>query len=145
MRDVPRERNQVITFTVYGIAQPQGSTRAFMPKGAKFPIITSDNKKLKPWRQEIAGTALQAMQSGGLARYVGPVRLEARFIFSRPKSAKKDAKHKMTRPDVDKLARGLMDALTGIAYVDDSQVTVVWVCKLYGEDNRTEVTIESVA
>lgn len=35
------------------------------------------------------------------------------------------------RPDIDKLTRSLLDALTGIVYVDDSQVCMLAVNKVY--------------
>jgi len=37
---------KVLTFQVYGEAQPQGSAKAFIPKGWKRPILTSDNAQL---------------------------------------------------------------------------------------------------
>jgi len=36
---------KVLTFFVPGIPAPQGSMRAFMPKGARFPVVTADNPK----------------------------------------------------------------------------------------------------
>ncbi len=38
-----------VKFTVYGRPVPQGSTRSFIPKGWTRAVITTDNKKLKPW------------------------------------------------------------------------------------------------
>src|SRR6185369_17739711 len=43
----------VIQFVVLGIAQPKGSARAFMPKGARFPVVTSDNRNLKAWERSV--------------------------------------------------------------------------------------------
>ena len=132
-----------LSFFAYGIPQPQGSTRAFMRPGMRYPVITSDNKKNKPWRQEVAGTAEVAMSRAGLTmleRSV-PVRLEAAFIFQKPKSARKATVHKTTKPDIDKLARSLMDSLTGIVFEDDSQVTQCDVNKHFGSPARVQVTI----
>jgi Holliday junction resolvase RusA-like endonuclease len=43
-------------------------------------------------------------------------------------------------PDIDKLLRAVMDALTGIAYADDSQVIEVMVSKVYGDTTFIEVS-----
>ena len=54
-----------LTFTVAGIAKPQGSAKAFMPKGWTRPIITSDNKNLKAWRDLVASAASDAIVAAG--------------------------------------------------------------------------------
>ena len=37
------------------------------------------------------------------------------------------------KPDVDKLARAGLDAMTGVVFSDDAQVTEALVGKVYGE------------
>ena len=129
-------------FTVHGIAIPQGSTRAFIPKGWSRPVITAANVKTKPWRQEIAGCAIHAMSENGLT-IIGrgqAVSVAAWFRFPRPKSVSKKILYKTTKPDLDKLARSLLDALTGIVFEDDSQVMEMHVSKHFG-DPETKVRI----
>jgi crossover junction endodeoxyribonuclease RusA len=129
-----------VKFTVYGTPIPQGSTRAFLPKGWKRPIVTADNKKTKPWRQEIAGVAVAA----GVAPWISgtPVRVAIDFFFNRPPSLKKAIVDKVSKPDVDKLARSVLDALTGVAYDDDSQVIDLHVTKNFGSPARAEISVE---
>lgn len=136
-------RHEMLVFTVYGTPQPQGSMKAFMRPGLRFPVVTSDNKQTKPWRQELAGTAKAAMEEMGILTLVRPaaVRVEAAFYFSKPKSTPKSVHHKITKPDLDKLARALLDGLTGIAFEDDSQVTQCWVNKFFGSPARAEIRI----
>ena len=131
-----------LTFTVYGVPQPQGSARAFMPKGFQRPVITGDNEKNKPWRQEIAGTALAAMAEEKLILIARPaaVYFAVAFYFDRPKSTKRDAL-KTTKPDLDKLVRSCLDSLTGIVMDDDSQVTRVIASKAYGSPARAEIAV----
>lgn len=131
----------MINFTVFGTPVPQGSMRAFMPKGAKHPVVTSDNPKLKSWRQEIGKVAMLAAHAHDcpIPREVG-VAIIAVFYFARPKSAKKDAV-KVTRPDSDKLLRGVLDSLTGIFYHDDAQVTDARTVKRFGLPERTEIAV----
>jgi crossover junction endodeoxyribonuclease RusA len=134
----------MLNFTVFGTPQPQGSTRAFIPKGWNRPVLTSDNSKLKPWRQQVSGTAKSEMESRGLNLCIGAVRLKAEFFFERPKSLKKAIMQKVTRPDVDKLLRALGDSLTGIVFKDDSQICECMVLKKFGTPSRVEVTVESM-
>src|SRR5678815_3649800 len=103
-----------LTFTVFGTPAPQGSMKAFIPKGARFPVVTADNAKTKPWRQQVAGTALAEIARQGLEiKRDGPVFLQANFFFERPKSIGKFVTFKTTKPDVDKLVRSICDSLTG--------------------------------
>lgn len=126
----------MIKFTVHGKPAPQGSMRAFHRPGMKHAVITSDNKKLKPWRQEISGMA----QNQGAVASLGPMVVTLDFYFSRPKSAKK--RNGMTvKPDVDKLARAVLDALTGIIFHDDSQVVHLTARKHYELPERVEIQV----
>ena len=130
-----------LSLTVYGTPIPQGSTKAFMRKGARFPVVTADNKKTKPWRQEIASTA--EAQLAGQPPTPDAVEVAATFSFAKPKSAPKRVTQKTTKPDADKLLRALLDALTGIAFHDDSQVVDVRGKKLFGLPERVEFTVRT--
>ena len=52
----------------------------------------------------------------------GPVVVSAQFRFTIPKSVRKGTYYVSTGKDVDKLARALLDALTGVAFANDSRV-----------------------
>ena len=139
----PQEREcNGIQFTVLGVAQPQGSTRAFIPKGWNRAIITSDNPKNKSWRQETSNEAMIAMQ--GKPMMEGPVELIADFYFDKPKSTKKSVVHKITKPDVSKLARSCEDAMTGIVYKDDSQIVSETVRKHFGLPARAVIQVRQL-
>jgi len=117
--------------------------RAFLPKGWRRPIITSANKNLKPWRQAVAQGAQIAMSGRPAFLRKTGIRVEADFFFQRPASTKK-AMLKVTKPDVDKLARGLMDGMTSIVFEDDSQVVECVLTKRFGSPARTEVRVRVV-
>lgn len=77
-----------------------------------------------------------------------PVELSIVFYMAIPSSTSKkraeslkNAPH-VKRPDVDNLAKLVLDALNGIAWKDDSQVFKMTVEKRYSDNPRTEVTIE---
>jgi Holliday junction resolvase RusA-like endonuclease len=129
-----------ISFVVYGHAAPQGSSRAFVPKGWKRPIVTSTNPELKPWRQQVSGVAVNLGETA-FDQHV-PVRISLDFYFSRPKSVSVKKRPGMTSaPDGDKLARGCADALKGILLHDDAQIVNWKIRKFYGDPERVEVTI----
>ena len=132
----------LLTFEVHGEPIPQGSTRAFIPKGWKRPIITADNKRTKPWKQEVAGAALVAMEKDLLscAGKNVPFGLLLTFKFQKPKSVKKSVTRKTTKPDLDKLIRSILDALTGIVFEDDSQVVTVQARKTFDEPPGVKIT-----
>lgn len=136
----------MISFTVYGRPVPQGSMRAFLPKGSNRPIVTSDNKKLKPWRQQVSETAMYEMRKAGISVCQSGVALcvIATFYFAKPKSVKKCVTQKTTKPDVDKLLRGVLDALTGVVFWDDSQVVIASSTKLFGVNERLEVEVRII-
>ena len=159
--EVERRGAGVIAFTVPGIAVPQGSMRAFMRTGARFPVVTSDNRNLTPWRQCVALAAYAAMAEAQrtssdrkvqLERMFGerprlidlPVVLRVAFFLPRPKSLPKHVEHAIKKPDCDKLVRGICDALTGIVWRDDSQVVQIDARKAYGDPPRAEIEVEEL-
>jgi len=137
--------NKTIKFTVYGIAQPKGSTKAFTyydrNQGKYRAATTSDNTKTKPWQELIASAAQEHRPEWGI--HDGAVILSAKFYFFRPKSASATKRpYHTVKPDLDKLTRSLGDALKGIIYTDDSRVIRQNVTKDYGDPPRVEIEVE---
>lgn len=138
------------SFTVYGKAEPKGSVRAILPRGKSWPILISDNKEtLKPWAQQVARTAQDAYAKANMGditlieRHVA-VRVDMIFYLAKPASAKKTELWPVKRPDRDKLARAIQDALKGAVYEDDAQVVGGEVWKFYGNPPRLEATVETL-
>lgn len=132
-----------VAFTVYGIARPKGSTKAFMRPGMKFPIVTSDNKSVKGWEESVRA-AIQQHCAG--AFFEGPVIVRIDFDLPRPKSMPKRVQHHTKKPDLDKLARGSLDAMKGVIWPDDSQVVELHVKKRYGGlQPQASIEVESVS
>lgn len=50
----------------------------------------------------------------------------------------------MKAPDVDNIAKICLDALNGIAYPDDCQITCLHVEKYYSEEPRVEISLQRV-
>ncbi len=62
-----------------------------------------------------------------------------------PKSYSKKKKKKLMnqgyphKPDVDNIAKAILDSLNGIAYKDDAQVTCATIFKKYAEEDFVSV------
>jgi len=103
---------------------------------------TESRKRMAQWRDDIRHEAETAMAEWPPSH--GPIRLWAEFALKPPASMPKRLhgwKPHTSKPDIDKLLRALCDALTGIAWVDDSQVCVCAVNKGYAWDGRTGVVV----
>lgn len=131
-----------VSFYVRGTPMPKGSfTR--MPHGGMIPAGTVESRKrMDQWRQDIRSEARKAM--GNESPYVLPVRLWVEFAIQPPKSIRKRDHGWIPhtkKPDIDKLFRMLSDALTGIVWVDDSQVCYSAVNKVYAWDDQPGATV----
>ena len=120
--------DSVISFQVHGLPIPQGSTRAWVVNGK--PIITSSAKGLATWRRLVADVAQDYAPK---EPWEGPVGIELHFGLPKPKSAPKRRRvWPDKRPDLDKLTRAVLDALTYVVFADDSQVIDIQASKDYG-------------
>ena len=135
-------RGEHITFTVLGRPETQGSVKAFMIAGK--PRLTSDNKKMKPWRQQVGWSALEARGGAEMAMRGVPIVLGVTFYLARPKSLPKRELWPTRKPDTDKLVRAILDSLTGVLYEDDSAVVEICARKVYGLPERAEITVEAL-
>lgn len=85
--------------------------------------------------------------------YEGYVEAEIKAIFDIPKSYSKKKKLELLdgncnydhTPDVDNVAKIVLDSLNGIAYKDDSQVTILKVIKEYGEQAKIIVKLKEIS
>lgn len=138
---------------VPGVPIPQGSLRAFTRNGKAW--ASSDNPRTRPWKAAVTAEAArvveeQALETPAFGR--GPVAVDVTFLLPRPKG------HYGTRgllpsaptvptvtPDLDKLVRAVLDALTGIVWRDDAQVASLIAGKRYVEDHQPLATTIRVA
>jgi crossover junction endodeoxyribonuclease RusA len=112
-----------IKFFVPGIPAPQGSKRALGP-GRMIEM----SKNVGPWRERIALAAHNAMK--GQPLFPGPAAIFIEVVLPRPKSTPKSyTPAAIKRPDIDKLARACLDAITGVIIADDAQITELHATK----------------
>ena len=122
------------SFTVFGTdPAPQGSKKYVGSRksaaGNLIPMIVESSPKLPAWRKAVSNAVVDAMvASGDLSKFDGAVKVEAVFYLTRPKTVTRAYPSKP--PDVDKLARGLLDGMLP-CWVDDSLVVRLEVSKVY--------------
>jgi len=140
----PTTSSAAIEFTIPGAAAPQGSKRAIRLRTGRTVLVES-SARVKPFRAVAALAATEAWRGPPYRECVG---LEVTFRFVRPKSHYKAAGSLRVgvplapgKPDIDKLLRALLDALTGVIYVDDLQVACIWATKEYGARAETVVSV----
>ena len=84
-------------------------------------------KKTKDFEQTIKKMASQQYRNGPLKDAVSVTIV---FIIKKPKSVKRD--YPTVKSDLDNYCKAALDALNGIAYVDDSQIIELNASKKYG-------------
>jgi Holliday junction resolvase RusA-like endonuclease len=125
-----------ISFHVEGTAATKGSWKAMRAKSGRL-LLRPDNEREKPWAEAVAWSARSAM--AGAAPTAWSVRVSIMVSIARPKTTKLAA----PRMDVDKLARSILDAMTGIVYIDDVQVISLTVSKRWGFRSATFIGIDT--
>ncbi len=143
----------MISIEVLGEPAPKGSMRAMLMRGKPIlvPGGTSTNqKKLRAWANAIKARVGEQLGERSEPLYVEqPLRVSLLFKLPRPANhfgAKGLLPHAPAHPmackdDVDKLARAVLDALTGVLYDDDGRIAVLQVEKQWGEPARQGVVI----
>ena len=125
-------------FFAAGEPKPKGSMSSFYNKALGRSVIVG-KPTVKRWQQAIAIAAKQAWDGPML---VGAVHIRLVFYLPRGKTVTRAWPCVKFTGDIDKHERTVLDALTGIAYEDDSQVCEVTKRKVYADDNEPGVLIE---
>lgn len=150
--------------TIHGEPIPKGSMKAMrgVPFGPAcsvcreqkrgFPRVFSDNSALKGWEKTVRVSAMVKKAKP----IEGPIEIRLSFFLPRPKAhfgtgrnagkVKPSApKNHTSKPDVDKLARAVLDGLTGTAWGDDAQVETITATKQYAEQDKERAEVEIIA
>ncbi|HEX7098929.1 MAG TPA: RusA family crossover junction endodeoxyribonuclease [Acidimicrobiia bacterium] len=122
-----------VTFFVHGTPKPQGSKRAFVNKATGRAQVVESSKGVGDWRADVRAAAMA--EWGEKPPTVRPVAVVVHFYLRRPKRHPKTKQtYPTARPDVDKLLRAVLDALTGIVFKDDAQVITLTGTKEWDQD-----------
>lgn len=140
VRELPGVKSVKIVLGVFyepiivtGYARPKGSWTAVQTKsGVKFRHAS---KHTATWIQHLE-REVRRLWLGPIIE--GPVSLRLLFYLRKFKTSARTHPIGSRDGDVDKLARGVLDALTGVAYGDDSQVTQLVAVKRYAATEDDE-------
>ena len=134
----------MLTISIPLAAKPQGSKKAYVIRGKA--VLVEASKDLKVLRAEFSRQITAQAYADKWVRIdrPNPAFVSITFTFVRPGSVKRE--HMTVVPDVDKLSRFILDAITQADNIweDDSQVVALHVFKTYGEEAKTEITIANV-
>jgi Holliday junction resolvase RusA-like endonuclease len=136
----------IVDCWIGGYPRPKGSKRAW-PIRRNGQVVgigleDSSGEKGKAWCA-VVRAKVEAQRGPNAALIEGPVTLAMTFMAIRPQAhfgRRRNEKylrpnmpvHPIGKPDVLKLARAVEDALTGVVWHDDSQVTTELLQKRYG-------------
>jgi Holliday junction resolvase RusA-like endonuclease len=120
---------------VTGTPRPQGSKKAFVIKGRAVLVDASEGNY--EWRRVVTN---ELANDPDLVRYKGAVNVSLAFFMEKAKSNKTNL---MTqKPDIDKLARSVLDAMTNAELIeDDSKVIYLSVTKSWADKQNPGVLI----
>ena len=126
------------TVTIPGVPRPMGSKQAFV-RGGRAIVVDTNRDTLATWKRDCVAWCAKAKEG----TLTGAVLVNLEFRLPRPKhhygtgrnatQLRAAAPQFPTRtPDIDKLARVLLDALTHAGVIgDDAQVVHLDVWKYY--------------
>lgn len=140
-------------FEVVGEPVPQGSWVPFISKTTGRAMAKPSNEKaLNAWRKLVADTAAACRPPWLREPYDGPVYVKLIYVRKRNDSdyladgvtlRKGAPRFPATAPDIDKLTRACLDALTGVAFTNDARVVTCLATKRYAEvGERAHVDID---
>jgi crossover junction endodeoxyribonuclease RusA len=114
-----------LKFVVDGQPRSQGSmTAVYNRKLGVARVRHVAAPALSLWRAQCR----EAARAANAVMWTGPIGIDITFGLPSPL----DTRHGYPkRPDLDKLIRGVLDALTSVCYVDDSQVVTIKASKVW--------------
>lgn len=133
-----------ISFFAEGAPVPQGNKSLGRNRATGKAVILEgrdarQRARFHGWRNTVVTRASLAMgQARRRSPIVGPVSVELLFVHTRPKSTPAGQRWRTKMPDVDKLARAVLDALTIAGLIgDDAQVAELTARKVLAHSDET--------
>lgn len=138
-----------LTFTVPGI--PQGKGRARSGKTSDGRTIHYTPEKTVRYQHKVAHEATMAMNrqrpTDGPCAVVLDVIVQAPASWPKYKRAEALLGHirPTTKPDLDNIAKAILDGCNGYVWKDDAQVVELNIAKRYGDEPMVVVTVISAS
>lgn len=133
-------------------AQQRSGRRIVHTKDGREFIGSYDPKNSRDFKATLHLLAQTELIAEGKHQIEGPCAMTIHFFVPIPKSFSKNKRQQAldgiirptNKPDVDNLAKSVMDAFTGVLYTDDRLVVQITVFKFYREREGVDVTIQSL-
>jgi Holliday junction resolvase RusA-like endonuclease len=133
-----------IMFTIYGEPVPKGRPR-FSTRG-KFPVAYTP-EKTKNYESDVGMMAKAAMGAsepleGALEAFIYvtfPV--PASYSKKRTEACLSGQEKHTKKPDLDNVVKAVLDGMSDIVFLSDSQITSIHATKVYGEVAKVEVMV----
>jgi crossover junction endodeoxyribonuclease RusA len=115
-------------------------------------VVRESSWELKPWRRRVAAVARAAGWVGAVPG--GSVAVGLVFVRQRPATHFRACGQRLrasapafpdTTPDIDKLTRAILDALTAVCWPNDSRVVVAREVKVWGPRPGVGVVVQHIA
>jgi Holliday junction resolvase RusA-like endonuclease len=137
----------VVTFAVDGV--PHGKGRPRFRRFGNF-VSTYTDAKTKSYETLVKEAAKQAM--GSSPPIEGPVRFYCTIRLPVPKSYPKKrleaclngSEWPTKKPDWDNVAKSVADAMNDVVFLDDTQIVIARIVKVYSADPGVEVTVKEI-
>ncbi len=145
----PEHDGACLRFFVHGKPITQGSGDAIVITdrrrskrrcGCVGQYVPDRRKELYTWRRKIASVARDQLGGRVLSKdWQGPYEVALVFYLRRGKTVKRFEPD--VAPDLDKLQRAVLDALAGVIWNNDGQVTRIVADKEYGQHEGVAIEV----
>lgn len=126
-------RTVSVEFWVPGRPAPQGSKK-HVGRG----ILIESSKAVGPWRERVALAAAAVLAGRPMFSRGDALSVSITFVMPRPSGTpKRSTPPAVKRPDIDKLSRACLDAITDVIIHDDSAVVELRAVKRLAEIDET--------
>ena len=123
------------------------------PKGKGRPRVTRSGHAFTPkdtvMYENLVRTSFRQAYQDHIPVTDKEIRAEIRAYYGMPKASKKKTAQMIDgtirpkkKPDLDNIAKAVLDSLNGIAYKDDSQIVTLSISKQYSLQPRVDVWLE---
>lgn len=132
----------IFTLQIDGKPVPKGRPRFNRRSGATYTPETT-----RKHEGRVRVLARDMMSATGLKTLDSALSVNVELFFPFPskfRKAEKVAKLNRpatTKPDADNVAKALLDALNGVVYEDDAQITTLTVTKRYSDQPRSVIHV----
>lgn len=135
--------SEPLTFSVVGAPIPKARPR-FSSRGGRVSAYTAP--KSDAYHRQVQTAAWLEMR--GRQKFLGPVAIEARFVFQPPPSWSE--KRRLTafgtahaqKPDLDNLLKQVLDSMNAVVFGDDAAVVKITATKQWGPAGLAVVTVK---